>query len=108
MSTASPEEEGISSGANNAIRELGGGLGVAVLTAVFSTQGCYRSGTLFVDGLARRCGSARVPRDGRGGRGWVRGAAPWHQECQCGCYGDRTLARSPQRSTDPMARPASR
>jgi nitrate/nitrite transporter NarK len=45
------EEEGIASGANNAIRELGGVFGVAVLGAVFSARGGYTSGTAFVAGL---------------------------------------------------------
>jgi hypothetical protein len=45
------EEEGQASGANNAIRELGGVLGVAVLASVFSHYGGYGSGGSFVDGL---------------------------------------------------------
>ena len=45
------EEEGIASGATNAIRELGGVFGVAVLGAVFSARGGYTSGTSFVTGL---------------------------------------------------------
>jgi EmrB/QacA subfamily drug resistance transporter len=44
-------EEGQASGANNAIRELGGVLGVAVLASVFSQYGGYSSGTAFVDGM---------------------------------------------------------
>lgn len=51
MSTVRPEEEGIASGANNAIREVGGAIGVASLAAVFSAQGGYESATRFVDGL---------------------------------------------------------
>jgi EmrB/QacA subfamily drug resistance transporter len=45
------EEEGQASGANNAVRELGGVFGVAILAAVFSHYGGYTSGTAFVDGL---------------------------------------------------------
>ena len=45
------EEEGQASGANNAVRELGGVLGVAVLASVFSHYGGYSSGPAFVDGL---------------------------------------------------------
>jgi hypothetical protein len=45
-------EEGIASGANNAIRELGGVFGVAVLGAVFSARGGYGSGASFVTGLS--------------------------------------------------------
>jgi hypothetical protein len=46
------DQEGIASGANNAIRELGGVFGIAVLGAVFSAHGSYLSGTAFVSGLA--------------------------------------------------------
>jgi EmrB/QacA subfamily drug resistance transporter len=44
-------EEGQASGANNAVRELGGVFGVAVLASVFSHYGGYSSGTAFVDGM---------------------------------------------------------
>jgi MFS family permease len=44
-------EEGQASGANNAIRELGGVFGVAVLASVFTSYGGYQSGQAFVDGL---------------------------------------------------------
>ncbi len=43
--------EGVASGANAAFRELGGVLGIAVLGAVFSTHGGYRSGQDYVDGM---------------------------------------------------------
>src|SRR6476469_3746106 len=45
------EEEGQASGANNAIRELGGVFGVAILAAVFAHYGGYTSGDSFVDGM---------------------------------------------------------
>jgi EmrB/QacA subfamily drug resistance transporter len=45
------EEEGQASGANNAIRELGGVFGVAVLAAVFAGYGGYETPQTFVDGL---------------------------------------------------------
>jgi MFS family permease len=45
------EEEGQASGANNAIRELGGVFGVAVLASVFSHAGGYASGHAFVNGM---------------------------------------------------------
>jgi MFS family permease len=51
LSTVLPDEEGQASGANNAIRELGGVFGVAVLAAVFADYGGYGSGTSFVDGM---------------------------------------------------------
>lgn len=37
--------------ANNALREVGGALGIASLSAVFSAQGGYESAQSFVDGL---------------------------------------------------------
>jgi EmrB/QacA subfamily drug resistance transporter len=51
LSTVRPAEEGQASGANNAIRELGGVFGVAVLASVFARLGGYQSGTAFVDGM---------------------------------------------------------
>ena len=51
LSAVRPEEEGKASGANNAIRELGGVFGVAVLAAVFSANGSYVTPAAFVDGL---------------------------------------------------------
>src|SRR3954462_11356238 len=45
------EEEGQASGANNAIRELGGVFGVAILASVFSEYGGYGSGSSFSDGM---------------------------------------------------------
>jgi EmrB/QacA subfamily drug resistance transporter len=51
LSAVLPREEGQASGANNAIRELGGVFGVAVLASVFTSYGGYESGGSFVDGL---------------------------------------------------------
>jgi EmrB/QacA subfamily drug resistance transporter len=51
LSSVRQEEEGQASGANNAIRELGGVFGVAVLASVFAHYGGYRTGQTFVDGL---------------------------------------------------------
>ena len=51
LSAVRPSEEGQASGANNAIRELGGVFGVAVLASVFTSYGGYESGQAFVDGL---------------------------------------------------------
>jgi EmrB/QacA subfamily drug resistance transporter len=50
LSAVQPDEEGKASGANNAIRELGGVFGVAVLASVFSANGSYQSGEAFVAG----------------------------------------------------------
>ncbi len=51
LGTVRSVEEGQASGANNAVRELGGVFGVAVLASVFSHYGGYTSGTAFVDGM---------------------------------------------------------
>jgi MFS family permease len=51
LSSVSPEHEGKASGATNAIRELGGVFGVAVLASVFAHAGGYRSPATFVHGL---------------------------------------------------------
>ncbi|MFK4225005.1 DHA2 family efflux MFS transporter permease subunit [Streptomyces sp. NPDC019890] len=50
MSSVRPGEQGIASGANNALREVGGALGVAVLGAVFAAQGGYETPDAFTDG----------------------------------------------------------
>src|SRR6266705_3608053 len=52
LSSVRRDQEGIASGVSNAIRELGGVFGIAVLGAVFSARGGYASGTAFVSGLA--------------------------------------------------------
>jgi EmrB/QacA subfamily drug resistance transporter len=51
LSAVRKEEEGQASGAQNAIRELGGVFGVAVLASIWSHYGSYSSGTTFVDGM---------------------------------------------------------
>jgi MFS family permease len=51
LSSVSPSQAGQASGANNAIREVGGVLGVAVLATVFTGAGGYASPQSFVNGL---------------------------------------------------------
>jgi EmrB/QacA subfamily drug resistance transporter len=51
LAAVRPEEEGQASGAQNAIRELGGVFGVAVLASIWSQYGSYASGQAFVDGM---------------------------------------------------------
>ena len=51
LSAVRQEEEGKSSGANNAIRELGGVFGVAVLASIFAHVGGYGTGQSFADGM---------------------------------------------------------
>ena len=51
LASVGKADEGIASGANNAIRELGGVLGVSVLAAVFAGSGGYASAASFTAGL---------------------------------------------------------
>ena len=51
LSAVRRDEEGKASGANNAIREVGGVLGVAVLASIFARYGGYESSQTFNDGL---------------------------------------------------------
>ena len=46
-----PQEAGQASGATNAIREVGGMLGIAVLASVFSANGSYASPEAFTSGM---------------------------------------------------------
>ena len=51
LSAVRPSEAGQASGATNAIRELGGVMGVAVLATIFSANGSYASPQAFSDGV---------------------------------------------------------
>jgi MFS family permease len=51
LASVRTDQAGQASGANNAIRELGGVLGVSVLATVFTSHGGYTSPQAFVDGL---------------------------------------------------------
>jgi EmrB/QacA subfamily drug resistance transporter len=51
LAAVRPDEAGQASGATNAIRELGGVLGISVLATVFTAHGGYASGQAFVNGL---------------------------------------------------------
>ncbi len=51
LSAVRPQEEGKASGANNAIREVGGVFGVAVLASLFAHYGGYGTPQTFHDGL---------------------------------------------------------
>ena len=53
LSAVRPQEEGKASGTNNAVREIGGVLGVAVLASIFARTGGYASPEVFNDGLVR-------------------------------------------------------
>lgn len=51
MGSVAPEQTGIASGTNSALRELGGVFGVAVLASVFTRPGVYNSPDTFVAGF---------------------------------------------------------
>ncbi len=51
LSSVKAHQAGQASGATNAIRELGGVLGIAVLATVFTSHGSYASSQAFVQGL---------------------------------------------------------
>ncbi|MGO9903623.1 MAG: DHA2 family efflux MFS transporter permease subunit [Solirubrobacteraceae bacterium] len=51
LASVRTDQTGQASGATNAIRELGGTLGIAVLATVFTSSGSYGSPQAFVDGL---------------------------------------------------------
>ncbi|MDQ6847768.1 MAG: DHA2 family efflux MFS transporter permease subunit [Candidatus Dormibacteraeota bacterium] len=51
LASVRPSQAGQASGATNAIRELGGVLGIAVLASVFTAAGGYGTPALFVAGL---------------------------------------------------------
>jgi EmrB/QacA subfamily drug resistance transporter len=51
LSSVRPDQAGVASGANNAIREVGGVFGVAVLSTIFAAGGSFASPAAFVDGV---------------------------------------------------------
>jgi hypothetical protein len=54
MGAVRPEEAGQASGAANAVREIGGVLGIAVLAAVLSARGSYATPSASSTGSSRR------------------------------------------------------
>ena len=72
------EEEGKASGANNAIREVGGVFGVAVLAAIFTANGSYFTPDAYVAGLVPGGVGRSDRRRLRGGRGALHPQSrPW-------------------------------
>jgi hypothetical protein len=51
LSVVAPERAGQASGTNNAIREVGGVFGVAILSTIFAGAGGFTSPQAFVDGF---------------------------------------------------------
>jgi EmrB/QacA subfamily drug resistance transporter len=52
VTSVPPGQMGIASGANNALRELGGVFGVAILASVFTRPGVYASASIFAAGFS--------------------------------------------------------
>ena len=76
LSSVGAREEGQASGANNAIRELGGVFGVAVLASIFAHYGGYRTGDVVRRRDERRRLRRRCGRRARRRRGVRDQAAP--------------------------------
>lgn len=51
MGAVKESEQGIASGTSNSLREVGGALGIAMLSTIFSSHGGYQSPTAFVNGI---------------------------------------------------------
>jgi hypothetical protein len=68
MGSVAPAEQGIASGVNNALREMGSALAVAVLASVFAANGGYFPPAAFADGLRPACGTRGEPARGGGSR----------------------------------------
>jgi hypothetical protein len=51
LASVRSDQAGQASGATNAIRELGGVLGIAILGTVFTSHGSYATGASYVSGL---------------------------------------------------------
>ena len=68
LSSVRPDQEGKASGANNAIREVGGVFGVAVLATIFSRVGGYQTPESFVHGVTTAVYVGAVARRARRGR----------------------------------------
>ena len=68
LSAVGWQEQGQASGANNAMRELGGVFGIAVLAAIFANRGSYFTAQTFMDGLTPAIWVGAVVVGDRGGR----------------------------------------
>ncbi|MFD4430803.1 MFS transporter [Nocardia sp. NPDC058497] len=51
MASASPADQGMASGINSTVREVGVAMGIAVLASVFASHGSYTDPQAYVDGL---------------------------------------------------------
>ena len=89
LSACGRQEQGQASGANNAMRELGGVFGVAVLASIFAHYGGYGTAQTFVDGLTPAlwvgAGVRRPPERSRRSASRARCAAPQDEEAPSRC-----------------------
>ena len=113
LSSVRREEEGQASGANNAIRELGGVFGVAVLASVFAHYGGYRTGATFAHGMTlarlrrrggRRARLARGVRIGASGEAGAETASATGRRARTG-LNERVTSHEPGSAERDPARP---
>ena len=100
LASVRTDQTGQASGATNAIRELGGVLGIAVLSTIFSAHGSYASGQAYVNGLkpTMLVGAAVLL---AGARGRVRG--PFRHAGAVGVRARRGCGHAPARASAPSA-----
>ncbi len=102
LSSVRADQAGQASGATNAIRELGGVLGVSVLATVFTSHGSYASPQAFVDGLvpAMWVGTAVL-----GAGALIAAALPFSTRVAPQHQADIEAAKSNGTASSPLARP---
>ncbi len=98
LGSVSKEHAGKASGANTTVREIGGALGIAVLSSVFVAHGGMGTPRRFIDGLHPGVGRRRGPPRGRGVRAGhpARGATGGGRRVTAGPRGAEVEARCPR------------
>jgi EmrB/QacA subfamily drug resistance transporter len=86
-----PSQAGQASGANNALREVGGVFGVAVLATVFSGAGAYTSPQAFVDGFSAALTVGAIV---LGAGALVTAVLPWRQRRRAPARTDRSASHA--------------
>jgi EmrB/QacA subfamily drug resistance transporter len=101
LASVRTDQAGQASGATNAIRELGGVLGVAVLATVFTSHGGYTSPQAFVNGMvpALWVGTAVL-----GVGSLIAAAFPFSTRATAAAHGAAEAAASPASSPASLAR----
>jgi EmrB/QacA subfamily drug resistance transporter len=103
LASVRPSEAGKASGANNAIREVGGVMGVAVLASVFAANGGYESPTAFNDGVVAALPVAVVVL----AIGFLLAlVVPGRSSSTASAAGSETTRHGPSPATRPISQPA--